>query len=334
MENKKRKFNLYNVFHGRNDKKGVEKEDVIKKYDFLSFFKLYGRKFMKLLYVNAFYILGNFPIIFALLAFAKYFDKSAYAPSSPLFATLNGIEMLGISTPQTAVLSGIFGSLTKIYAPTVTTYIFYGIGALTIFTFGLVNVGCTYIIRNLIKCEPVFIWSDFWYAIKTNFRQGFFTGIIDCVIIGVLAYDIYFFWFNYNNGFAFIFFWLSIVMALIYFIMRFYMYVMLITFDLSIFKCIKNSLIFSVLALGRNFLALLGIVALLIITLLLSSVFAALGFLIPLILLFSTASFIGIYAAYPKIKKYMIDPYYDEYGNPLGKNGNSDASDGKEENTL
>ena len=41
--------------------------------------------------------------------------------------------------------------------------------------------------------------------------------------------------------------------------MRFYIYNLLITFDIKIFKLIKNSLIFSALGIGRNLLALFGI---------------------------------------------------------------------------
>ena len=63
---KKKKFNLFSGYN--KDGKEIKKEDVIKNYDFFTFFKLYGRRFIKLIWVNALYIMGNFPIFFMLLA--------------------------------------------------------------------------------------------------------------------------------------------------------------------------------------------------------------------------------------------------------------------------
>ena len=45
-------------------------------------------------------------------------------------------------------------------------------------------------------------------------------------------------------------------------------------------------------------------------------VFMPLGAILPFVLTVAVCGYIGTYAAYPKIKEVMIDPYYDEYGNP------------------
>ena len=65
---KQKRFNFFSGY--AMDGKGVEKDDIITNYDFISFFKLYGRRFMKLIWVNALYIVGNFPVFFLLLAFS------------------------------------------------------------------------------------------------------------------------------------------------------------------------------------------------------------------------------------------------------------------------
>ena len=36
--------------------------------------------------------------------------------------------------------------------------------------------------------------------------------------------------------------------------------------------------------------------------------------MLPFVLTFATCAYIGVYAAYPKIKEIMIDPYYNENG--------------------
>ena len=91
----------------------------------------------------------------------------------------------------------------------------------------------------------------------------------------------------------------------------------MVTFDLKIFKIIKNSLIFSLLGIKRNLVAFLGIVFL---------VFFEVFFLIgagglllpfavalPLILMLSVCSLMKVYASYFKVKELMIDPYYEEH---------------------
>ena len=75
-EPKKKKLNLFSGY--TKDGKEIKKEDVIKNYDFLSFFKLYGRRFIKLIWVNALYIVGNFPIFFLLLALSGLFSNVAF----------------------------------------------------------------------------------------------------------------------------------------------------------------------------------------------------------------------------------------------------------------
>lgn len=47
----------------------------------------------------------------------------------------------------------------------------------------------------------------------------------------------------------------------------------------------------------------------------------AIGLILPLFYIMAIPAFMTCYAAYPVIRKYMIDPYYDENGNPLNKDG-------------
>jgi uncharacterized membrane protein YesL len=85
---------------------------------------------------------------------------------------------------------------------------------------------------------------------------------------------------------------------------------MLITFDLKIFKLYKNAFIFSILGGKRNLLAVTGIGVAMLLNYTLLIAFIPLGIIVPFIILFSTGAFMGAYAAYPKIKEIMIDPYY------------------------
>ena len=94
--------------------------------------------------------------------------------------------------------------------------------------------------------------------------------------------------------------------------MRFYMYMIMVTFKMNFFKVLKNSFIFAILCIGRNFLALIGIVAMALITLYLGITYPPLSIIMMVVVLFGGCTFISTYVAYPQMKKYMIDPYYDD----------------------
>ena len=309
-EKNKKKFTLFNIFSSRDDIPGVskEEEEKITNPNLSSFFKIYKRKFGRLLSVNIFMILGNFPIIFAIIAMAGYFDHSVSAPQSPLFPLLQGAALFD-SSPSLSILFGNFGELQTYMQPSVGTMIMWCLSLLIIFTFGWVNVGTTYILRSLVRGDPVFMWSDFWYAIKRNKGQGMLMGILDILFMALIAYDIFFFYTNIGTFYMNLMFYVALFIGIIYFIMRFYIYLLLITFDLKFTKIIKNALIFSIIGFKRNFMAILGIISLVIINIVLLIYLLPIGITIPFVLLFSNGAFMTTYAAYFKIKEIMIDPY-------------------------
>ncbi|MBQ9748329.1 MAG: YesL family protein [Clostridia bacterium] len=306
-EPKKKKWGFFSSY--TKDGKGVEKSDVITDYNFINFFKLYARRFVKLIWVNALYIVGNFPIIFLLLALSGYFSKMGSSPASELFSVVNGIGTAsGGTSVSLGALMGIHGGMDTIFANTWATYILYGLAALFFVTFGPVNAGCTYIVRNLVKGEHIFMWQDFITTIKQNWKQAIPMGILDLITILVCSYSLMSYYYNYTN--YYVLFWSLLVVIMLYSFMRFYLYTIMVTFELGFFGIIKNAAIFCLLGFGRNIILFGGIVMLVCLTFVLGQVFLPLGVISLLLLLFSGSAFMGMYAAYPKIKKYMIDPYY------------------------
>jgi uncharacterized membrane protein YesL len=312
-EKKKEKKSLFNPFANRsNDEEGVDKdaEIIAENPNLKNFFVLVGRKLNQILTVNLMMVAGNFPIFFALFVIGGYLSVHTTSPYYLAFAPLRSVIMFDHS-PATSALWSIFSRQASVTILTTGDYILLGLAALVILTFGPVRVGVTYIHRNIVRGEPVFLWHDFWYCIKRNLRQSFIYGIMDVLISGLIIYDILFFNLNYGSGtMTDIMFFMSLMLGLIYAFMRIYIYLMLITFDLSIFKMFKNALYFTVLGVKRNFLAFLGIVLVLMINYLLLAVFFPLGVILPLVIVPSLCILMGIYAAFPKIKEIMIDPYY------------------------
>lgn len=300
------------IFNTQREGKGVEKKPRAP-LTFVNFFKYYAENISMLFKINFLYVFGNFPVFFALYAMTGNLNKSVSGASSQFFGPLFGSMSMsaGAYSPADMAMFGVHGVQATLSIMTPATMVFFILAGLTILTMGPVNVGCTYLIRSAVRGNPIFFFRDFWYAIKKNFWQAEVLGIIDCVAYGLMSYNIMI---SYYNGSTFPFgivFWGNIMLMIVYSVMRFYTYVMLVTFDLKTFKILKNALIFSVVNVKRNLMAVSGIAASILIVYSLSLVFLPLGVLLPFMLLFSTCAFMGCYAAYPKIKQVMIDPYYD-----------------------
>ena len=314
-DKKKKRFKLFDL---NKDGKGISKKQASFDPGFKGFFISYKNNFNKLVSVNMFMVIGNFPLLFLIINLSGYFKQEYFIPFSDLYQNLAGVFTAdGGITPYKMTMYALEGLQHQTLAPTVVTYIFYGLAALTLFTFGLVNVGTAYIIRNMVKGEPIFVWSDFWYSVKRNWKQALPFGVIDCAICGILIWNLYSLVSSTAEFFASMMFWSNIIIFIVYFFMRYYMYVQMVTFKLSVFKMLKNSLSLALLGLKRNVCALLGIVILIFLEILF--LFGTGGILIPvaviapLTMLFSTAAYMKIYAAFPKIKQYMIDPYLEEH---------------------
>ena len=208
------------------------------------------------------------------------------------------------------MLLAIHGTVTEI---SVMTPLMIGltIAAVAIFalTFGPVMAGLSLNLRSMVKGEPIFMWGDFWHAIKTNLVQSILLGILDIGIIFLLVYGSIFYYQNMGLFVFNVFFLFTLVLLVIYLFMRKYLYLMLVTFELSIPKLFKNALIFSILGAGRNIVSTLGCLAVVLINLFVFVTFMPLGLILPFILTIGICLFIDAYAAWPKIQSIMIDPY-------------------------
>lgn len=310
---KKRKFKLFDL---QRDGRGIGKKEVLSPSGLKRFFVTYGNNFTKIVYVNIFMVLGNFPLIFLIATLSGLTKNETLLPMSDLFQNL-GFIFSGEADPSpfNMALYSIEGLQNLVRVNTPLTYVFYGISALTVFTFGLVNVGTAYILRNIAMGDPVFAWTDFWYAVRRNWKQALPFGIIDIAINGILIYNIFNMIVGGGGFFGSMLFWCNVVIFLLYFIMRYYIYIQMVTFKLSIVKILKNSMIFALIGMKRNIVALLGIVVILVleVMLLLVTALQPVAVAAPLAILFSTFAYMKVYAAYFKIKEIMIDPYKAEH---------------------
>ncbi len=316
MEDKKSP--RFRLFDWNKDGKGVSKTDSLEPTGLKRFFVLYKDNFSKLVSINMFMVLGNFPALFAIAALSGFTQIDQFLPMSDLFQNLFGVTFSSDSlTPAALSAYAVLGLSRQTLVPTTATYIFFAISALTLLTFGPVNVGTAYLYRNLLMSEPVFPWRDFFYSVRKNFKQGLIYGIIDLCVIGILGFNIYSLLTSGGDFFKSVLFYGNVVLFIFYFCVRFSIYLQIVTFDLSLKKIFKNAVIFAILGFKRNVLALLGIAVLLFFEI--AFIGTAGGFLVPLavaaplLILFSTFAYIKVYAAYGKIHQYMIVPYLEEH---------------------
>lgn len=314
IDNKKKNPLLRFFDFNRGDRPDAPEEDTrptVKRY-----FKLLGRRFWKLISLNLMMLPMILPIVIALYLYLGI-DKTPIQ-NQPIFAQLYGANLID-ATPSSTFLLDLFGAQLNIPVYTGTgTYIAMGVLiAVLVITFGWQNAGATYILRSMVRGEPVFLFSDYFYAVKRNRKQGLLMGILDCAAIFLLGFD-----FMYFSGMPSAFwtdvcYFAVIAIAILYFFMRFYIYLLMITFELPLRKILKNALIFTVLGIKRNLMGLLGIVLFTAIQVVLFAVFAMtpLGIAIPLIVMLmyfiAVNAFTAAYAAYPIIDRYMIEPYRD-----------------------
>ena len=318
MDKNNKKTKRFRLINLEKDGKGISKNRAELAPGLKRFFVSYFRNFSKLVSVNIFMVLGNFPLIFLIINLSGYFKIPYFLPFSDMFQNLGAvISSDGTVTPYEMSLYAIEGLQHQELANTAINYVFYALGALTLLTFGLVNVGTAYIIRNMVKGEPIFTWHDFWYSVKRNYKQALPFGAIDAGIIALLSWNLYTLIASTSNFLMSMMFWSTVVLFILYFFMRYYMYVQMVTFKLSIFKMLKNSLIFALLGFKRNILAFLGIILGIFLELMLllgtGGILVPFAVAAPLTVLFSLFAYMKVYAAYPKIKEFMIDPYLDEH---------------------
>ena len=271
------------------------------------FFKSLWRKLTRLVSINLLAILQFVPIFAALMVY--FWSETTPMITNTAYPTLQGIADFNTVSPAdmvTLMASSIQSN--ELYISTATMIIIGAIMLVFALTFGLWNVGLAYLMRELVNGNPVFIFADMKHAIKRNFKQGLLFGLLDFALIVILFVD-----FNYlgalPSSFYSDFMYMAIIaISLIYFIMRFYLYVMLVTFDMNVKKLFKNALIFVALGIKRNLLAILWIVVMIFINFLLFALLPPLGLIFPILYLPAFPLFTTTYAAYPIIKKYMIDP--------------------------
>lgn len=239
------------------------------------FYDIFFRKFWRLIQLNVIYIITLLP------TFAVVFVLSGMISNK-----------LGVSTDALTALSGTAFSEVDAARISITmdlmTRLFISIFFTVFWGGGPATAGFIYILRSFIREESVFLLSDYFARIKSNFKQSLAVWVIDVLVFIVMCYA-YFFYGSLTNM-MFYLKYVILVLAFFYTILHLFLYHLLITYKLTVVKLYKNSALFALSSLPWCVLT-TAIVTFLVL------IFPAIGFTsqIPrLAMIFSAATFLFI----------------------------------------
>ena len=193
----------------------------------------------------------------------------------------------------------------------------YSVIGMLLIPHGLLQAGMTNVTRNLARNRHSFGISDFFDTIKANWKQSLIVGILNLLINFLLCYGI-FFYYNSDGLLAGIILGFLLICFVIFSFMRYYMWTIIITFDLPTSKVYKNSFLLAFVNFKKNLFV--GITELVLCACVIFAVvwiphFIVL-FLATLVSVFIIPGFIHLliqFNCFPAIQKYMIDPYYETH---------------------
>ena len=202
----------------------------------------------------------------------------------------------------------------------ITINLVYGIISLPQITSGLASAGFTHVARNTARDKHSFGLSDFFDTIKKNWKQALGAGIINTLVYAIIIFDLWFFYTSVKGVFGIIGLGLMLSVLVIFTMMNYFIWTLMITFKFKLKQIYKNSFNFAVINLKKNFLCFF-------VLLLVHAVYVGILFLFQrfwhIVLAFEIFAYILTYpgfkfllvqyCCFPAIKKYIIDPYYEEH---------------------
>lgn len=215
-----------------------------------------------------------------------------------------------------------------------TLNLIYVLACIPVITIGPATAGMTKVLKNYAIDKNAYVWLDFKETFRKNFFRAFIWGIVDIVayagvVTGLVIYPMMIKdqSLNIPEPLLYVMYVLTMSVGVTFTIMNYYVYMMMVSTDLSMKNIIKNSLALAFLAPKKNLIALASNLVLPLIPLLLI-IYVNMQFVF--ILPFAPASLIGFivcYCCYPVVQKYVINPYYEARGEENPENPGYTTSD-------
>lgn len=187
-------------------------------------------------------------------------------------------------------------------------------------TGGFANVGITHVARNTARDKHSFGLSDFFETIKKNKKQALIAGIINTVVYILMIINLVFYWFFAKGFLQTVGFGFVMAMFFLFSVMCYYLWTLIITFDFTLKQAYMNSFRFVFVNLKYNLLCFFVLALIFVAAIALLVIFPNFFFaILPIeILLYMTIypcfkALLVQFCTFHSIKKYIIDPYYEEH---------------------
>ena len=148
---------------------------------------------------------------------------------------LNVFALASLEDPQAGTVSGLFSTYLMLLIPCV-------------FITGPFTAGLTYVERNWARDQHSFVWSDFWDAVKGNWKQALPVSLIS----GILPFITYVAYVTYselgasNSPIFYVPMGLVLLVLIVWRLCEPTLYVMMVTYELRLRDLIRNALIMTV----------------------------------------------------------------------------------------
>ena len=252
--------------------KGISKEQAERRNYFGTLFD----KFFDMIKINALYFACNIPML--------------------ILCALIGIPLLGGGNFTFYLEQITKGNIIMVFWVMLPLFPFVLSGPFT--------AGLTYITRNFVKREHSFLFSDFWEHSKKNIKQSIIANIILYVMYMLYISVTLFYFLKVANV---ILMALLLVLGVVLLVIPFYIYLMIVSFDIKLKDIFKNAWIFALAKLPQNLFFLIIVLA---VHIALVRLYGLWILFIPLILIVWT-SYTMNYYAWHIINKNMM-PKEDE----------------------
>lgn len=263
------------------------------------FYDIFFRKFWKLIQLNVIYIITLIPT-FAVIFILSGMISNKLGINTNALAALSGTAFSKVDAARISITADL---MTRLFISIFFT-IFWGGGPVT--------AGFVYILRSFIWEDSVFLLSDYFAHIKSNFKQSLAVWIIDILVFIVMCYA-YFFYGSLANP-MFCLKYVILVLAFFYTMLHLFLYHLLVTYKLTIVKLYKNSALFALSSLPWCVLTIaITVFAVLIFPAIgftsqiqqLAMFFSAATFLFIILLVFSACGLIIEFNTCMQVKKYI-----------------------------
>jgi len=184
--------------------------------------------------------------------------------------------------------------------------VLYIFACLPIVTIGPATAGLTYVLRNYSQSKPTFMLSDFVGKAKECFKKGFVISLIDILITVVLCVSIM----QWSAPDFPVASWMrSVALIFIFFVLyvfvcaNFYVFPMLVSYNLTLKQLIRNSVILGMYKLKQNLIMLI----LFVLIILAAFLFWPASLPIIFMFLFSTLNLIVNFVVFPVLEKHVSE---------------------------